>query len=68
MLFRSIKDWEELLDMYGFCRVHHQHLINLQHVKKYVKGEGGIAHMTDNKEVDVSRRKKEDFLKKLSSL
>ena len=65
---KPIKDWEELLDMYGFCRVHHQHLINLQHVKKYVKGEGGIAHMTDNKEVDVSRRKKEDFLKKLSSL
>ncbi|MEO8150826.1 MAG: LytTR family DNA-binding domain-containing protein [Bacteroidia bacterium] len=64
---KPIKDWEELLDPFNFCRVHHQHLINLLHVKKYIKGEGGIAIMSDLKEVDVSRRKKDDFLKKLAN-
>ncbi|MBC7382781.1 MAG: response regulator [Bacteroidia bacterium] len=58
---KTLKDYEELLQDYGFCRVHNSHLINLKFVKKYIKGEGGIAVMTDGFEVEVSRRKKEIF-------
>jgi two-component system LytT family response regulator len=49
-------------------RVHNSHLINLNHVKKYTKGEGGIITMVDGSEVDVSRRKKNEFLKRLSEI
>ncbi|GAB3505506.1 LytR/AlgR family response regulator transcription factor [Emticicia fontis] len=59
---KNVKEYEELLTPYHFCRVHNQHLINLRHVKKYVKGEGGFAIMSDNYEVEVARRRKEDFL------
>lgn len=68
LVSKPLKDWEELLEPFHFCRVHNQHLINLMHVKKYVKGEGGIAIMSDGKEVDVSRRKKEDFMSKLGMI
>jgi two-component system LytT family response regulator len=68
LVSKTLKEFEELLNDYDFIRVHHSHLINLHHVKNYVRGEGGTITMTDGTEVDVSRRKKEEFLKRLASL
>jgi len=65
---KTLKDFEELLNEYDFIRVHNSHLINLNHVTKYTKGEGGIVTLSDGAEVDVSRRKKEEFLQRLTNL
>lgn len=59
---RTLSTYEEQLIPQSFFRVHHSHLINMNHISKYVKGEGGHVVMTDNSTVDVSRRRKEDFL------
>ncbi len=61
LVSKTLKDYEDLLKDYGFCRVHHSNLINLKYVKRYIKGEGGIAVMIDGAEVEISRRKKEIF-------
>ena len=68
MVTKTLKEFEELLDEYDFIRVHNSHLINLNHVAKYTKGEGGVVTMSDGAEVDVSRRKKEEFLQRLTKL
>ena len=68
VIAKTLKEFEELLSEYDFMRVHNSHLINLNHVKKYTKGEGGIITMVDGSEVDVSRRKKSEFLKRLAEL
>ena len=65
---RNLKDFETYLADAGFCRVHHSFLINLDHVKKYIKGEGGYVIMTDDHHVDISRRKKEEFMNLLNKL
>lgn len=57
-----------MLEEVNFFRVHNSHIINLRYVKNYIKGEGGIAKMEDGSEIDVSRRRKEDFLIALRSL
>jgi two-component system LytT family response regulator len=62
---RSLGIYEDLLKEHGFARVHHQHLINLKHVERYRRGRGGIVFMSDKKEIDVSQRKKDEFLKLL---
>ncbi len=62
---RTLVLYEEALKDKGFARVHHQHLINLHHVEKYVRGRGGIVVMSDQKEIQVSQRKKEEFLRLL---
>lgn len=59
---RNLKDFENLLEEFGFCRVHHASLINLKHVQRYVKGEGGYVILSEGHHVDISRRKKEEFL------
>ncbi len=65
---RNLKDFEEQLTQFGFCRIHHAHLINLNHIKTYVKGNGGYVLMNNNDTVTVSKRKKEDFLKHLNKI
>jgi len=62
---RSLKEIEEMLDDYSFARVHHSHLVNLNEVEKYMKGEGGYLMMSNGANVDVSRSRKEFLLKKL---
>ena len=63
LVTKQLKEFEEMLTPYRFCRVHNVHLINLSYVKKYIRGEGGSVVMENGDEIDVSRRKKDDFLK-----
>jgi two-component system LytT family response regulator len=63
LVTRQLKDFEELLQDYRFYRVHHSHLINLNYIAKYVRGDGGQITMRNGDIIDVSRRKKEIFLK-----
>lgn len=68
LVTKTLKEYEELLNEYDFSRVHNSHLINLHHVKYYSRGEGGTVTMSDGSVIDVSRRKKEEFLKRLEAL
>jgi two-component system LytT family response regulator len=63
LVTKQLKEFEEMLAPYRFCRVHNMHLINLNYVKRYLRGEGGRVIMENGDEIDVSRRKKDDFLK-----
>lgn len=64
---KTLKWVDELMREHHFFRVHDSYLINLNHIKKYKKGgEGGVVELTDQKEADVARRRKDGFLKTLS--
>lgn len=65
MATRLLGDFEEVLKPHNFFRVHKSFIINLDHIRKYTKGEGGTLLMTDGSEIDVSRRSKEAFLKRI---
>ncbi len=60
---KTLKDFEDLLPADIFFRVHHSHLINLNYIKRYIKGDGGQIELQNGNYVDVARRKKEEFLK-----
>ncbi len=61
---RNIGEFEELLQDYRFFRVHKSYVINIDHVKKYIRGRGGSVVISDDKEIEVSRMRKSSFLKK----
>jgi two-component system LytT family response regulator len=65
---RTLKEIEEMLDDYSFLRVHHSHVINLNEIEKYIKGDGGYLIMSDGSNIDVSRSRKEILVKKLMPL
>ena len=64
---RTLKEYEELLSDHNFFRIHHSYLVNLKAIKKYVKGDGGYVVLTNDITLDVSKRKRVDFLNRLSA-
>ena len=62
MVSKNIKEYEDLLPETLFCRVHHSHLVNINHIKTYHKGRGGYIEMISGTCIEVSVRRKEDFL------
>jgi len=60
---KILKDFEEMLLPYNFYRIHNSHLVNLNYIKKYIRSEGGHVMLQDGTVIDISRRKKEEFLK-----
>jgi two-component system, LytTR family, response regulator len=59
----TLKETDAMLNRAGFYRVHKSFIINLKHIVRYIKGEGGVVVMSDGAEVEISRRNKADFLK-----
>jgi len=65
IISKPLFDYDKLLADTVFLRVHKSFLINLMHIKEYMRGEGGTVVMSDGMEVEISRRKKEQFLVKV---
>lgn len=65
---KTLGDYEDLFKGEQFFRTHRSHLINLSHIVKYVKGEGGYVILSDGSQVEISRRKKTDFLELMSKI
>ena len=63
---KTLKEFEEMLSQHAFFRVHNSHLINLNYIKSYNKNKGGFVTLADGSVIEVSSRRKDDFLKKLA--
>lgn len=63
MSTKNLKEFEELLNTHGFFRCHKSWLINLDFVKRYSRTDGNRVLMANEKWIDISFRKKEEFLK-----
>jgi two-component system LytT family response regulator len=66
MVSAGLKHYEDLLPEHDFIRVHHHHLINMNHVQRFLKVDGGYAVMSDGTQIEISRRKKDSFLERLN--
>jgi two-component system LytT family response regulator len=63
MASRTLKEFEEILPPETFFRPHNSHIINLNFIKRYLRGDGGQVELQNGKNILISRRKKEEFLK-----
>jgi two-component system, LytTR family, response regulator len=68
LICKTLKEYDLILSKFNFFRIHHGFLVNLNEVNNYVRGDGGYVVMSNKKEIDVSKRKKEDFLKRLENM
>jgi two-component system LytT family response regulator len=64
LISRTLKDIEELLSGHQFFRVHHSHLVNLTHVKEFMRNDGGYLIMSNQMSLPVSRSRREELLKR----
>ncbi len=60
---KTLNNFEKLLADQPFARVHSKHLVNLEFIKRYISGRGGYVVFEDGSKVDVSERKKKEFIR-----
>lgn len=64
LVSKVLKDIDEVLSGPDFYRVHSSFLININHIKKLVRGEGGYIIMDNDAMVSISRSRKQEFMEK----
>jgi two-component system LytT family response regulator len=65
---KTIKAYEDMLVPFNFYRVHKRHVINLNFMRKFVKGDGGYLIMDDDIKIEVSRRRRPAFMEQMKRL
>lgn len=68
LVSKTLKEYETLLTSHNFLRVQQSHLVNLDYVDRYDKGNGGSVVMKDGSEVPLSPAKREIFFKIIEKL
>ena len=61
---KPLSYYEKLLDEQVFFRIHKSFIVNMKHIKSYQKGRGGLVVMSNLQKIEVSTRRKQDFLTK----
>jgi two-component system LytT family response regulator len=68
MVAKTLKEYEEMLNGCGFFRVHKSHLINLAHIKRFDKQDGGHIVLTNDLKIPVASRKREEMMELLEKM
>jgi two-component system LytT family response regulator len=65
---KTLKHFETNLPSIHFLRIHKSYLINFQHIRKYLKREGGELQMTNGSIIPVSRNSRDKILKRFQKI
>jgi two-component system, LytTR family, response regulator len=68
MVSRCLNEYDSVLSDRNFFRIHNSHLINMEHVKVYVRGDGGYIEMNDTSVVPIARQRKDAFLESMHGM
>ena len=62
LVCKTLREVEQQLPGDAFSRIHRSHTVNLQHLKKYVRGKGGHVVLQNGVTLAVSAGQKDLFL------
>jgi two-component system, LytTR family, response regulator len=65
---KTLKDYEDMLQGFGFFRIHRSFLINLAHIRRFEKGDGGFVILTNEHKIPVASRKRDELVGLLNEL
>jgi two-component system, LytTR family, response regulator len=68
LVSKNLGDIQEVLEERNFLRVHRQYLVNLDHIKKYVRGEGNYLVLSNEANIPVARSQKEKLIERFGWL
>ena len=68
LVSKGLSQLQKILQHHNFFRTHKSHLISMDHIKRYVKSQGGYIEMADQSIVSLSRSRREDFLEVLRTM
>ena len=59
---KTLKETELLLTHLNFFRIHQSYIINIDHMQRYMRDDGGYVIMVDGKKIPIAKRRKEAFM------
>jgi two-component system, LytTR family, response regulator len=59
---KVLKDIDETLSGEDFFRIHNSFLININHIKRFVRNDGGYVIMADEASIGISRSRRQAFM------
>ena len=68
LVSKTLRDYDDMLAGCGFYRVHKSYLINLAHIKRFEKQDGGYIVLTNDLKIPVASRKRDEMLELLERL
>ena len=63
LISKTLKEVEEWMKPYNFFRAHLSYLVNLDHIKEYVRADGGYLIVSEGHSLPVARNRKDDLMK-----
>lgn len=67
LVSKTLGDFEKVLPMDNFIRIHNSFVINIQQIRKYIKGDGGMVMISTGEQLPVSRINKPKLLALIKS-
>ena len=68
LVSKTLRDVQETLEERNFLRISRQHLVNLDQITKFVKGDGSYVVMSDGHTITVARSQKEKLVERFGWL
>ena len=68
LVSKTLKEYDSLLAGCGFYRVHKSYLINLAHIKRFEKQDGGYIVLTNDVKIPVASRKRDEMMELLDRM
>jgi two-component system LytT family response regulator len=65
---RNIGYFEEYYEKNNFVRIHQSHIVNLNHLRRYIKGEEACVELDNGETIQVARRYKPALIERLRTL
>ncbi|WPP51968.1 LytR/AlgR family response regulator transcription factor [Catalinimonas niigatensis] len=64
MISKNLGNVQEVLETRNFVRVHRKFMVNIQHIRKLIKGEGIYLLLTNGTSVPVARQQKDRLMER----
>lgn len=68
IISKTLREIQDILEERNFLRIHRQYIVNLNYIKKYVKGEGNYLVLQNDLTIPISRSHKERLIERFGWL
>jgi len=68
LVSRTLKEYVDMLQGYGFLRPHQSHLVNKAFIKSWVREDGGLLLMNDSARIPISKSNRKSIKDILSKI
>jgi len=64
LVSKTLRDIQDTLEERNFVRISRQHLVNLDHIAKFMKSEGNYVIMSNGASITVAKSQKDKLIER----